>query len=369
MFGALALALPVVFHMLGMGPVFLPMFLPILVLGFLVSPRVVATVGVVTPIVSALLTGMPPFFPPIALVMAVELPVMGCVASVLYRKRGWNIYVALAAAIVAPKLLVVPVVVAVSQWLELPPQYTSLAVILYGVPGIVLQAIVVPPAVYMIERRLGWSRPGELAAKRRFFDKAAAEWDETEPTSTGKDDAVEAIMSSLDLRPGAVVVDVGCGTGHSTRRASEQVGASGLVIGADLSRQMLCRAGDKSNGMNIAFVQATADELPLRNECCDAVLCYCAFPHFCRSEVFLNEAHRLLRPGGRLVIGHTAGGEAINRCHRNIGGPVGDDLLPHAGRMIDLLEKASFEQVNVTDEPQLYLAVGLKPCRDNQAVM
>lgn len=56
LFAALGVIVPVLFHLVGLGRVFLPMHLPILAAGFFVSPIVAAATGFVTPWVSSFLT-------------------------------------------------------------------------------------------------------------------------------------------------------------------------------------------------------------------------------------------------------------------------------------------------------------------------
>ena len=66
---ALALALPIAFHMAGLGSEFLPMLLPLLVNAFLVPFVPAVAMAAVAPFISALATGMPPLYPPIAVVL------------------------------------------------------------------------------------------------------------------------------------------------------------------------------------------------------------------------------------------------------------------------------------------------------------
>jgi hypothetical protein len=85
---AAGLALPWVFHALRLGHVFLPMYLPLLAGAFVLRPRTAAAAAVATPLVSAAVTGMPPFFPPIAAWMAIELGLMAGLAALLRRQRA-----------------------------------------------------------------------------------------------------------------------------------------------------------------------------------------------------------------------------------------------------------------------------------------
>ena len=64
LFGAAALLLPVLFHLVHLGHIFLPMFLPLLALAFLVRPAPAAVTAAITPLLSAAVTGMPPWVPP-----------------------------------------------------------------------------------------------------------------------------------------------------------------------------------------------------------------------------------------------------------------------------------------------------------------
>ncbi|MEW6756351.1 MAG: hypothetical protein AB1505_36070, partial [Candidatus Latescibacterota bacterium] len=70
-FAALGMGVPVLFHALGLGPTFLPMLLPVLAAGLSLRPLAAALVGLVTPLLSGLLTGMPPLVP-VGGVMAAE---------------------------------------------------------------------------------------------------------------------------------------------------------------------------------------------------------------------------------------------------------------------------------------------------------
>jgi len=163
LFAALGVIVPILFHLVGLGRVFLPMHLPILAAGFFVSPIVAAATGFVTPWVSSFLTGMPPL--PTAVLMSLELPVLAGIASLCYRAlRGrvhesrwigkiiavWSSTVIAVVARVAVDLLLLAKVVA--PLLQLPVGSFGLAAVLAGAPGIVLQLTVVPAIVLAIER-------------------------------------------------------------------------------------------------------------------------------------------------------------------------------------------------------------------------
>ncbi|MBE9565576.1 MAG: ECF transporter S component [Proteobacteria bacterium] len=175
--GALGLLLPIGFHALGWGgKVFLPMHLPVVVAGFLVSPATAVTLGFVVPLLSAVLTGMPPLSPPVAPLMALELAAKAGAASVFYRVLRLPLWVALAAAFVADWA-----VLALAAWFVAglfaikagAIQYVAAAVVI-GLPGTILQVIAVPLTVLAIEKRVPRLRPA-----RRDGTSRPAKRDET----------------------------------------------------------------------------------------------------------------------------------------------------------------------------------------------
>jgi hypothetical protein len=150
--GALALALPVVFHAVGLGSRFLPMLLPLLVNGYLSRwPWAVGT-GLVIPWISAFATGMPPLYPPIAAIMSAEGAVLAG-AAVLTARLPLLFSVALSVA--AGRATALAGAYAAAAWLDLPPGFASLAILVQGLPGVVLQLGVTPLAVAALRRRRG----------------------------------------------------------------------------------------------------------------------------------------------------------------------------------------------------------------------
>lgn len=155
LFGALGIAVPVVFHALGpgMGPVFLPMYLPILALGLLASVQVSAVVGFLTPLVSAVVTGVPPLAPPVALLMAFELAALAGAAGAA-RSARLPLLVACAVGIIGSRIAGTLALMTIGRALGYDKPLLSYALLSLAVawPGIVLQLTVVPAAVALIER-------------------------------------------------------------------------------------------------------------------------------------------------------------------------------------------------------------------------
>lgn len=151
--GALAITLPMLFHAVGLGKVFLPMFLPILALGLLGSWSVALLVGLLAPLISALLTGMPPLAPPIAFIMMGELAALGAVAS-LARGLGAGIWPAAVVGIIAARAVGLIALVTIGRALGFEQGVYEFAILgfIASWPGIVLQLTVVPGAVYAIEQ-------------------------------------------------------------------------------------------------------------------------------------------------------------------------------------------------------------------------
>jgi len=144
---ALALVLPPAFHAVGLGSRFLPLLLPLLVNGFLSPVRWAALTGALAPLVSAVATGMPPLYPPLALVLSVEGLVLGGVAAALYRALGRRVWPALIAAVVCGRGVAFVLSWLMARPLGLPPAMPGVALILQGLPGVALQLAVVPLVV------------------------------------------------------------------------------------------------------------------------------------------------------------------------------------------------------------------------------
>lgn len=155
LFLALALLLPMAFHAVGLGKVFLPMHIPVLMAGFFAGPSVGALVGMTAPLLSAVLTGMPPLMPPTAQMMVFELGIYGLVSGLLYHRTRLGIFPCLILAMVSGRLvygalgaLLLPLV----GLPAIPILYPMTAGLLSSLPGILLQIVIIPSLVYAGER-------------------------------------------------------------------------------------------------------------------------------------------------------------------------------------------------------------------------
>ena len=149
---ALALILPIAFHAVGLGSQFLPMLLPLLLNGFLVPLPWALLTGATVPIISSLMTGMPPMYPPIALEMSLEGAAIGGIAAAIYGFRPRRFWPALLTAIVVSRFLGLGAMWVLARAFSLPAGFVSAAMLIKGLPGVALQIVVVPLAIGQLRR-------------------------------------------------------------------------------------------------------------------------------------------------------------------------------------------------------------------------
>jgi len=152
-FGAVALALPVLFHTIGLGSAFLPMFLPLSVAGFLLPFRVAAPLAVIVPAASFVLTGMPPMaVPPIGPIMMLEIGFLLAMNRWLYKGLKLNIFISAAIAAIADRLFYLALLYLAATVLKLPRLAFSLSGVAKSLPGAILLVTAVPSIVKILQK-------------------------------------------------------------------------------------------------------------------------------------------------------------------------------------------------------------------------
>ena len=106
------------------------------------------------------------------------------------------------------------------------------------------------------------------------------------------------LFREVELRPGAVVLDVGCGTGALLKNFSGVCEINGY--GIDIAEKMIEEAKKKCPQMD--FQIARCDNLPFADNTFDVVTACMAYHHYDNKEGFAKEAARVLKPGGVLYI-------------------------------------------------------------------
>jgi len=157
------------------------------------------------------------------------------------------------------------------------------------------------------------------------------------------------------LKEGEVVLDLGAGGGIDCFLASVAVGKTGRVIGVDMTPEMLHRARDNArNGGydNVEFRLGEIENLPVADGTVDVVISNCVINLSPDKARVFNEAYRVLKPGGRVMVSDMV-------LTRELPENVRNSLAAYAGCVagaslkedyLATITKAGFEDVEVVSE-------------------
>jgi arsenite methyltransferase len=158
-----------------------------------------------------------------------------------------------------------------------------------------------------------------------------------------------------DLKPGETVVDLGAGAGIDVFLAARKVGETGRVFGVDMTADMVARGRQlaREHGFaNVEFRLGEIEHLPFDASIVDVIISNCVINLTIDKLVSFKEIHRVLKPGGRLLISDLV-----------TAGPLPDDVRQSfaawadclAGAMakedyLKTIRQAGFTQVRVVSE-------------------
>jgi len=140
----------------------------------------------------------------------------------------------------------------------------------------------------------------EYGAVQRLYARHATAYDRL--WSRYHEVTLKAALEAAPWGQWTRVLNLGCGTGLFEEALARRHPAT-VVVGLDVTQQMLREAKAKSgDSSSTFFLNALAEELPFASAQFDAVVCANAFHHFRRPARVLQEARRVLCPGGWLVL-------------------------------------------------------------------
>lgn len=145
-FSVLGIIIPVLFHALGLGSIFLPMYIPLAIGSYMLNVRNAVIMGISTPMLSAFMTGMPPFYPPIVFMMMIQLGAFCTIISFLTHTAKKKTITSLVIAVLLDRLILTSLYYAVMPAFGINTGMYTLYEIVKGFPGIILMFAVVPLA-------------------------------------------------------------------------------------------------------------------------------------------------------------------------------------------------------------------------------
>jgi SAM-dependent methyltransferase len=162
-------------------------------------------------------------------------------------------------------------------------------------------------------------------------------------------------VALASLKKGQTVLDLGSGGGFDCFLAANRVGKSGRVIGVDMTPEMLDKAREnarKGKYENVEFRLGEIENLPVADDTVDVIISNCVINLSPNKKRVFEEAFRVLRPNGRLMVSDIVLlNELPDSIRKNVQAYVGCiSGAEMKDKYLRLIEDAGFEQVKVIDE-------------------
>lgn len=128
---------------------------------------------------------------------------------------------------------------------------------------------------------------------------------------------IEHAANLANVHPGEQVLDVGTGTGQLARALGARLGGSGKVLGVDLSEGMLAYGRERGRKLGLTphivkFARGDAEQLEVADSSVDVCTSLFLLRHLPRPDRAVAEMARVVRPGGRLVVGLGSAGPWVS---------------------------------------------------------
>ncbi len=162
-------------------------------------------------------------------------------------------------------------------------------------------------------------------------------------------------IALASLKEGETVLDLGSGAGFDCFLAARAVGPEGRVIGVDMTPEMVEKARENARRGgygNVVFRLGEIEHLPAADGSVDAVISNCVINLSTAKDKVFDEAFRVLRPGGRVMISDLV-------LSRELPEAVARSLAAYAGcisgavqkdEYLRLMEAAGFRNVRIVEE-------------------
>jgi SAM-dependent methyltransferase len=163
---------------------------------------------------------------------------------------------------------------------------------------LVREQVIATPAAAQDARRVQSVLANRRTRSRKFFSTAAGRWDRLRSELFGPRADILGLLSLID--ESWTVGDLGCGTGQ----LSELIAPfAGNVIAVDDSAAMIAAAKRRLAPFgNVALRSGSLEELPIEDSSLDLALFFLVLHYVVEPELAFAEAHRILKPGGRLIV-------------------------------------------------------------------
>lgn len=183
-----------------------------------------------------------------------------------------------------------------------------------------------------------------------FFDHLAPQWD---GDMIRYDDIIDKILDIGNVRPGADVLDVACGTGVLfPDYLKREVGS---LTGIDISPEMVKIAREKFPQVQVLCGDVETAKFDKRFDC---IMVYNAFPHFPDPEHLIEVLSGFLKPGGTLTVAHGMSRAQIDHRHEGAASKVSVGLI-HEDALAELFAKHLQVTEKISDD-RMYAVCGKK---------
>lgn len=185
-------------------------------------------------------------------------------------------------------------------------------------------------------------------------------------------------LAFSEVRPGAVVLDLGSGAGIDLIIAAKKVGPTGRVIGIDMTDEMIERARKNvaaAGLVNVEIRKGYIEELPVESSSVDCVISNCVINLSPDKPRVFREVARVLKPGGRMRVSDVVARELPEAIRANpdlysscIAGACSEEDYLAGLRSAGLVDVEVIERV-VLEAAQLRVLVGSERGMDDETAM